>query len=112
MIDKELLENHNEGIVCLSGCVSGELSRTLMKGGMNSDEDFQESFEIARWFHKVFGDRYFIEIQNNGIEIQRLAMEGSLRVSEELAAGRQESTAELRAEIAKITRAIKGRSGG
>lgn len=35
-----------------------------------------------------------------------------LRVSEELAAGRQESTAELRAEIAKLTRAIKGRSGG
>lgn len=35
-----------------------------------------------------------------------------LRVSEELAAGRQESTAELRAEIAKLTRAIKGRAGG
>ena len=32
-IDKELLEAHNEGIVCLSGCVSGELSRSLLKGG-------------------------------------------------------------------------------
>ena len=83
-IDKDLLEAHSEGIVCLSGCVSGELSRTLMKGGMTSDEELKDSLEIARWFHSVFGDRYFIEIQNNGIEIQRLAMEGSLRVAEKL----------------------------
>ena len=83
-IDKDLLEAHSEGIVCLSGCVSGELSRTLMKGGMTSDEELKDSLEVARWFHSVFGDRYFIEIQNNGIEIQRLAMEGSLRVAEKL----------------------------
>ena len=83
-IDKELLEAHNEGIVCLSGCVSGELSRNLLKGGMTSDEDLADSLDVARWFHRVFGDRYFIEIQNNGIEIQRLAMEGSLRVAEKL----------------------------
>ena len=78
-IDKELLAAHNEGLICLSGCVSGELSRTLLKGGMSSDEELSESLEIARWFHGTFGDRYFIEIQNNGVEIQRLAMEGSVR---------------------------------
>ena len=83
-IDKELLESHNEGIVCLSGCVSGELSRTMLKTGMNSDEDFHDAFEIAKWFHSVFGDRYFIEIQNNGVDIQRLAMDGSLRIAEKL----------------------------
>ncbi len=83
-IDKQILEAHSEGIICLSGCVSGELSRTLLKGGMNSDEELADSFEIARWFHRVFGDRYFIEIQNNGVHIQHLAMEGSLRVAERL----------------------------
>ena len=83
-IDKDLLQQFNEGIVCLSGCVSGELSRTLLKGGMTSDEDLAEPMEVASWFHKIFGDRYFIEIQNNGIEIQRLAMEGSLRVAERM----------------------------
>ena len=60
-IDKALLEEFNEGIVCLSGCVSGELSRTLLKGGMQSDAELAESMEIAGWFHKLFGDRYFIE---------------------------------------------------
>ena len=83
-IDKELLEAHNEGIVCLSGCVSGELSRLLLKGGMTSDADLAEPMETARWFHNLFGDRYFIEIQNNGIEIQRMAMEGSLRIADKL----------------------------
>ena len=37
--------------------------------------------EIAAWFQKVFGDRYYIEIQNNGLEIQRLAMEGAVDVA-------------------------------
>ncbi len=37
--------------------------------------------EIAAWFHKVFGDRYFIEIQNNGLEIQQLAMQGAVEVA-------------------------------
>ena len=83
-IDKELLEAHNEGIVCLSGCVSGELSRSLLKTGAQSDDDLAESLEVAKWFHRVFGDRYFVEIQNNGIEIQRLAMEGSLLVADKL----------------------------
>jgi DNA polymerase-3 subunit alpha len=83
-IDKELLEAHSEGIICLSGCVSGELSRALLKGGMSSDEDLAEAMEIAGWFHRVFGDRYFIEVQNNGVEIQRLAMEGSLRIAQRL----------------------------
>ena len=82
-IDKEILAEHNEGIVCLSGCVSGELSRTLLRSG-SDDSDLHEALEIARWFHGVFGDRYFIEIQNNGVEIQRLAMEGSVRVAEKL----------------------------
>ncbi len=83
-IDKELLEAHNDGIICLSGCVSGELSRSLLKGTGNTDDGLEESLDIARWFHTVFGDRYFIEIQDNGVEIQRLAMEGSLVVAEKL----------------------------
>ena len=83
-IDKALLEEFNEGIICLSGCVSGELSRTLLKGGMESDADLAEAMEIAGWFHELFGDRYFVEIQNNGVEIQRMAMTGSLRIAERM----------------------------
>lgn len=83
-IDKELLEAHSEGLICLSGCVSGELSRTLLKGSGADRSQFAEARPIAEWFRKIFGDRYFIEIQNNGLEIQRLAMEGSVDLAREL----------------------------
>lgn len=82
-IDKELLEAHHEGIVCLSGCASGELSRSLLRA-RGTAEWLGEPLDIAGWFHKLFGDRYFIEIQNNGAEIQQLAMEGSLEVAQRL----------------------------
>lgn len=73
-IDKEILADHSEGIICLSGCVSGELSRTLLSGN-TADEALEQGEQIVHWFHKTFGDRYFLEIQNNGVEIQRAAME-------------------------------------
>lgn len=76
-IDKELLASHSEGIICLSGCVSSELSRQLIKGGA-VEEDFQEAKQTAQWFESVFGDRYFVEIMNNGVEIQRLQLEAAV----------------------------------
>jgi DNA polymerase-3 subunit alpha len=79
-IDKELLAAHQEGLICLSGCVSGEFSRLLLRGG-NPELNLEEAMRLAGWFHKLFGDRYFIEIQNNGVEIQRLAMEGAVDVA-------------------------------
>jgi len=83
-IDKEILEAHSEGIICLSGCVSGEFSRAILKGQSPDGEHVREAMETAAWFHKIFGDRYFIEIQNNGLEIQRLAMEGAVDVARKM----------------------------
>jgi DNA polymerase-3 subunit alpha len=90
-IDRELLEEYNEGIVCLSGCVSGEFSRALLKaagqgtgqssGAAQVEPNIAAAMEIAAWFHKVFGARYFIEVQNNGVRIQRMALEGAVEVA-------------------------------
>src|SRR5690606_2554902 len=91
-IDRELLAAHSDGIICLSGCVSGEFSRTLLArsaGNQSSngaadgaspyvEDQIAAAREIAGWFHGVFGDRYFIEIQDNGLEIQRLAKEAAV----------------------------------
>ncbi|MCH8044778.1 MAG: DNA polymerase III subunit alpha [Planctomycetes bacterium] len=82
-IDKELLAAHSEGVICLSGCVSGELSRSLLRGG-DGDEHLQKAIEIAEWFQKTFGDRYFIEIQNNGLDIQRQALLGSVELAQRM----------------------------
>jgi len=81
-IDRELLADHSEGILCLSGCVSGEFSRALLHGsGPATEEQIAQGMEIAAWFHQVFGDRYFIEIQDNGLEIQRQALTAAVEVA-------------------------------
>jgi DNA polymerase-3 subunit alpha len=74
-IDKELLEEHNEGLICLSGCLSSELSRAIAAGG---EADLRRAEEIAAWFEKIFGERYFVEIQDNGLEIQRAVKQGAV----------------------------------
>ena len=82
-IDKQLLEAHSEGIICLSGCASSEFNRALLRGH-GGEEELREAIEVAQWFHGVFGDRYFIEIMNNGAEIQRLSMQGAVEVANQV----------------------------
>lgn len=59
-IDHELLEEYNEGIICLSACASGELGENLKV------DNYDEAKEIAAWYKKVFGDRYYLELQDHG----------------------------------------------
>ena len=80
-IDKDLLEAHHEGIICLSGCVSSEFSRAILKGGGGAEDSLDEAKDVAAWFHKLFGDRYFIEIMNNGVDIQKPQLEGAVQVA-------------------------------
>jgi DNA polymerase-3 subunit alpha len=82
-IDRGLLEAHHEGLICLSGCVSGELSRTLLSGN-TAEEALARGQDLAAWFHRVFDDRYFIEIQNNGLDLQRQAMELSVDLAKRM----------------------------
>ncbi|TWU44990.1 DNA polymerase III subunit alpha [Novipirellula aureliae] len=82
-IDKEILEKYNEGIVCLSGCVSSEFSRAILKG-IDTEEHEKEARDIAGWFQNVFGDRYFIEIMNNGVEIQRQQLLGAVDIAQKV----------------------------
>ncbi len=82
-IDKEILEAHSEGIICLSGCVSSEFSRAILKG-IDTEEAEKEARDVAGWFHNVFGERYFIEIMNNGVEIQRMQLEGAVEIAKRM----------------------------
>ncbi len=82
-IDKELLQRHHEGIICLSGCVSSELNRALLRGH-GGEEHLKEAQEIAQWFRDLFGDRYFIEIMNNGVEVQKLALDAAVELAHNL----------------------------
>jgi DNA polymerase-3 subunit alpha len=82
-IDKELLAAHSEGLICLSGCVSSEFSRAVLRGH-GGDAELSEAMEVARWFSSLFGDRYYVEIQNNGNELQRICLEGGVTIARRL----------------------------
>ncbi|HUA36126.1 MAG TPA: DNA polymerase III subunit alpha [Candidatus Binataceae bacterium] len=58
-VDKDLLEELNEGLIVLSGCLSGEINRWL-RGGRSD-----KARECAEWYARVFKDRFYIELQDN-----------------------------------------------
>lgn len=59
-IDHELLEKYNEGLIVLSACASGELGEQLRV------DNYEEAKKIANWYKSVFGDRYYLELQDHG----------------------------------------------
>ncbi|MDR1484216.1 MAG: DNA polymerase III subunit alpha [Planctomycetaceae bacterium] len=84
-IDKELLKELNEGLICLSGCASSEISRSILGNENGEAGSLNEAKRIATWYRELFGDRYYLEAQDNGLEIQKIILEGIARISHELA---------------------------
>lgn len=84
-IDHELLEELNEGLIVLSGCASGEIGVAL------KEDDYDRAREIAKWYKSIFGDRYYLELQDHGHpksnthwDVQAKINEGLLKLSKEL----------------------------
>lgn len=80
-IDHELLERYHEGLICLSACLAGELPRQILQDG------YEKALETARFYHSVFGDDYYIEIQDHGIHNQKQVIPHLARIAQELGAG-------------------------
>lgn len=59
-IDHELLEKYNEGIIALSACASGEVGDAL------KNDDYAKARDTAAWYKSIFGDRYYLELQDHG----------------------------------------------
>ena len=77
-IDKELLEAHKEGIIVLSGCASSEFSEFILK------DQRSEAQQLAEWFAQQFGKHFYVEIQNNGLDIQRVCAQGAIDIANRL----------------------------
>ncbi len=77
-IDHNILEQYSEGLVCLSACLAGEVNQALLNGNMEKAE------EVALWHKKIFGEDYYLEIQNNGINEQVLANQKLVQLSRKL----------------------------
>ena len=58
-IDKELIERHRSGLICLSGCPSAEVPTLL------ADGNYQDAKQMAGWYRELFGENYFLELQRH-----------------------------------------------
>ena len=77
-IDRALLEECHDGLVCLSACAGGVVSAHLVNG------DLDRAREAAIWYRELFGDDFYLEIQNHGIPVDRPVLEGMPILSKEL----------------------------
>ena len=84
-VDHELLEQYGEGLIILSGCASGEVGEAL------KNDDYARARELAVWYKSVFGDRYFLELQDHGHpdsgthwDVQTKINKGLMKLAKEL----------------------------
>lgn len=78
-VDKESLAKLGKGLIGLSGCAKGEIPRLLISG------NYKKAQKAAKEYLEIFGEgNFFLELQNHGIEEERKALQGLLRLSQEL----------------------------
>ncbi|MEG3029397.1 MAG: DNA polymerase III subunit alpha [Oscillospiraceae bacterium] len=77
-IDHELLAQHHEGLICLSACLAGELPRMLLAG------DMEKAIETAKFYKNLFGEDYYIELQDHGIRDQKKVLPMLVALAREL----------------------------
>lgn len=78
-IDKEILARYSEGLIGLSACLKGEIPSRIQEGRIG-DAD-----EAARFYNQLFGEgNFFLEVQNNGIDVQEGVNEALLDMSRRL----------------------------
>ena len=77
-IDKDVLKKYSKGLVCLSGCLAGEVSKAILQ------DDLEKAEKVALWYKEIFGDDYYLEIQNNGLREQVMVNQKLIGLSRKL----------------------------
>jgi DNA polymerase III subunit alpha len=75
-IDKELLAEHAEGLICLSACIGGELPQAILRGNLDAAES------VARQHMEILGpENYYLELQDHGIPEETEIRAGLLEIA-------------------------------
>ncbi len=61
-IDLKTLKEHSEGLVCLSACIAGDIPQAILR------HNYQKAEQLVCWFKDVFGEDFYLEIQNHGLK--------------------------------------------
>jgi len=74
-VDKELLRENSEGIIALTACLGGEVQARLLSGNLEAAE------RVAREYRDIFGEDFYLEIQDQGFEAERLIIPAQYELS-------------------------------
>ena len=74
-MDKQLLREHSEGLIALTACLGGEVQARLLSGNIDAAE------RIARDYRDIFGEDFYLEIQDQGFEAERLIIPSQFELS-------------------------------
>jgi len=77
-IDMDLLRSHSDGLVALSACLGGFIPKRIVAG------DYEGAAAYALEMKEIFGDDFYLEVQDHGIEDQALVNDALYRMSDEL----------------------------
>jgi DNA polymerase-3 subunit alpha len=77
-IDYDLLEAHAEGLVCLSACLAGDIPQALLHGR------YDDAKRLGERLRRMFGDDFYIELQNHGLPEQQRILPGLRKLAAEL----------------------------
>ncbi len=77
-INKELLTQYHEGLIVTSACLGGEVPQSILAG------DLPRAREVAKWYQKLFGDDYYLEIQDHGSVEDRVVNMEIVKIAREL----------------------------
>jgi DNA polymerase-3 subunit alpha len=77
-INFELLKEHHEGLICLSACLAGEVLRNLLRN------DYQAAKETAQKYKDLFGEDYYLELQDHGLDEQKQTNPELIKLAQEL----------------------------
>ena len=80
-VDKELLREHSEGIICLSACLAGAIPRKILNGDYSGAK--AEALELRDIFGK---DNFYLEIQNHFLDDDKPATQGLVKLAEDIGA--------------------------
>jgi len=77
-INFELLKKYSKGLICCSACLGGEVLCHLKKG------DYEGAKAVAKQYKDLFGDDYYIELQDHGLEDQKRTNPDLIKLAKEL----------------------------
>lgn len=77
-INKESLKKHNKGLIALTACLGGEVPNTILSG------NYEKAREIAEIYKNMFGEDFYLEIQDHGISEEKLVNPLMVKLAKDL----------------------------